>query len=106
MQRGVRLDSAGPDFPGQPVDAPVAGLGFEEWGDDFAVSVEQPIEVGMGPRAGTVGVEQSELTGLVDGELTVQFGECGKDVGAGEIAGAPVEVVMAPHRLRWQVELR
>ena len=30
------------------------------------------VEVGMGPRAGTVGVEEAELAGLAGGELAVQ----------------------------------
>ena len=57
-------------------------------------------EVGVGPRAGPVGVEESELAGLVGGELAVTSRERGEDVGIGEVAVAGVEVVVAAHRLR------
>ena len=57
-------------------------------------------QVGMGPRSGTVRVEQSEFAGLVGGEFAVQRGERGEDVGVGEVAVAGVEVVVASHRRR------
>ena len=59
----------------------------------------------MGPRAGAVGVEEPELAGLVGGEFAVRVGERGEDVGVGEVAVAGVEVVVAAHRPRRQVQV-
>ena len=51
VQRRVGFDAGGAEFAGRAVDARVAGLGFEQGGDDLAVGVEHAAEVGMGPGA-------------------------------------------------------
>jgi hypothetical protein len=71
MQGGVGFEPGGPDLAGRAVDAGVAGLCFEEWGDAIPVGVEHAREVGMRPRSRTVRVEESEFAGLFGGELTV-----------------------------------
>ena len=60
--------------------------------------VEQPREVRVSPRSGTVRIEESEFAGLACGDLTVSCVQCGEHLGVGEVPVAGVEVVVAPHR--------
>ena len=64
VQPAVGIGADGTDLAGRRVDAGVAGPGPEQGSDDLAVGVEHARQVGMGPRAGTVRVEESELAGL------------------------------------------
>ena len=72
MQRCIGFGPGGEEFAGAAVEALVAGLGFEQWCDDFAVRVQHPGQIGMGPRAGTVGIEEPEFAGLVGSEFAMQ----------------------------------
>ena len=54
---------------------------LEQRGDDLAVGVEHPGQVGVGPRPGPVGVEQPELAGLVGGAALVDLAQAGQDLG-------------------------
>ena len=65
-QRRVRRAS-GRISPVVRVELGVAGPGAEEGSDDLAVGVEHPRQVGMGPRPGTVRVEEAEFAGLAGG---------------------------------------
>ena len=98
VESAVGFVAHGSDLAGVSVELGVAGPGPEQGSDDFAVGVQHPREVGMGPRAGTVRVEESEFAGLAGGEFAVQAGERGEDVGVGEVAVAGVEIVVAAHR--------
>ena len=95
---GVGLEAQRTDFAGRLVDAGVAGLGLEQRGDDLAVGVEHPVEVGVGARAGPVRVERPRLDGLAGGESSMDVRGAVRGLGRSG-GGAAVEVVVAAHRL-------
>ena len=61
MQMRVSFGASLEDLAGGLVDARVTGLVAEQRGDDFAVSVEHPGQIGMGPRARPVRIHQSKF---------------------------------------------
>ena len=105
VERGVGFVARRKDLAGLAVHATIVGLGLEEGSDDLAVGMDHPAEVGMGPRAGTVGVEEPERAGLFGGEFAVRVGERGEDGRVGEVAVAGVEVVVATHRPHREVQV-
>jgi hypothetical protein len=105
VERGVGVGSWVADLTGVFVDDLVAGLGPEQWCDDLAVGVDDPVEIRMRPRAATVGVEQADLDCLVVRPIPGGSRESIEHRRVGEVSGAPVEIVVASHRSRWEPPL-
>src|SRR5680860_43770 len=70
--------------------------------DHLPIGVQESRRVGVGPGAGTIRVEQTELPGLVARDHRVLGDEPAKCLRVGEIAIASVPVVVTAHRLLGQ----
>jgi len=73
VEAAVGLGAGDSDLPGGLVNDGVAGLGAKQWGEDLAVGMEHPGEVRVRPGARTIGVEQTEDAGGVDGGALVDL---------------------------------
>jgi len=70
MEGGVGVVAERAELAGCLVEPGVAGLGLPERGDDLAVGVQHPGEVGMGGRSRSCRVAQAEVVdGLAGGDL-------------------------------------